>query len=77
MSDLIGAQGYMTPAKRQRILRRRARQAPGTRYMLTKGFTKTDALQFWNDARAIGLVAVGVSPRGGKLFGYPTRSAGQ
>lgn len=40
-----------------------------TAYAYTKGMTKADALQFWNDAKALGLVTLGWSPRGARTLG--------
>lgn len=63
----------MTPDERRPIILARARANPLglTPYRFTKGMTKLDALQFWNDAKALGLVTVGISPRGAKMLALP------
>lgn len=63
----------MTPDERRPIILARARANPDglTPYKFTKGMTKADALQFWNDAKALGLVVVGKSPRGAKILALP------
>lgn len=63
----------MTPGERRPIILARAKASPDglTPYRYTRGFTKLDALQFWNDAKALGLVVVGTSPRGAKLLALP------
>lgn len=59
---------------RRAVLLTRALHAPLglTPYEFTKGFTKDDALAFWTDARALGLISVGQSRRGAKLFALPS-----
>ena len=44
-------------------------------YEYTRGMSKEDALQFWVDARALGLVTVGHSKRGAKLLSLPSYEA--
>lgn len=69
------------PCKRVRsrrsVLLHRALHNPQgiTPYEFTRGFTKEDALMFWTDARALGLVGVGRSKRGGRLFALPSYEA--
>lgn len=46
---------------------------PPHRY--TQGMMKADALQFWVDAKALGLITVGQTPRGAKLFALPSYEA--
>lgn len=43
---------------------------PPWRY--TQGLTKDDALQFWNDAKFLGLVRVGTTRRGSPLYALPS-----
>ena len=59
--------------RRRSILKSRALANPEglTPYAFTKGFYRDDALQFWQDAKALGLVVVGRSPRGAKLLALP------
>lgn len=59
--------------RRRSILKSRALANPEglTPYAFTKGFYRDDALRFWQDAKALGLVVVGRSPRGAKLLALP------
>lgn len=68
----------MYAEERQSVLRNRARRNPDglTPYRYTQGFTKADALQFWVDAKTIGLVVVGRSPRGAKVLALPAEGPG-
>lgn len=63
----------MTPAERRSILADRAAAHPDglPTWKLTHGFPKVDALQFWNDAAALGLVKVGETERGARTFAFP------
>lgn len=58
-------------AQRQATLMHRALHNPEglTQYAYTKGMTKDDALQFWNDAKALGFVRLGTSAKGARTFG--------
>lgn len=65
-----------TPAERRERSRRaviltRALHAPQglTPYAYTRGMSKADALMFWTDAKALGLVRLGTSERGARTFG--------
>jgi hypothetical protein len=42
-----------------------------TAYSYTRGFPKYDAMQFWNDAKALGLVRNGNTPRGTARYKLP------
>lgn len=59
---------------RRAVLMTRALHAPDglTPYEFTRGFAKADALMFWADAKAIGLVGVGRSKRGARRFALPS-----
>lgn len=59
---------------RRAVLMTRAIHAPEglTPYQFTRGMTKPDSLQFWVDAKALGLIVVGKSPRGAKLLALPS-----
>jgi hypothetical protein len=63
--------------RRQAVIFHRALHAPEglTQYEFTKGMTKMDALKFWSDARLLGLISVGQSKRGAKLFALPSYKA--
>lgn len=43
-----------------------------TAYSYTRGFGKYDAMQFWNDAKALGLVRNGNNSRGTARYKLPT-----
>lgn len=60
--------------RRQAIILHRALHAPEglTPYEFTKGMSKDDSLKFWSDARLLGLISVGLSKRGAKLFALPS-----
>ncbi len=59
--------------RRATILHRALHNPAGlTPYAYTKGMTKADALQFWVDAKALGLIVVGRSERGAKLLALPS-----
>lgn len=55
----------------------RALHAPGglPPHRYTQGMAKADALQFWVDARALGMISVGLTKRGAKLFALPSYEA--
>lgn len=56
-------------ARRATIMRRALHHPEGLPpHRYTKGMMKADALQFWVDARALGLISVGQTPRGAKLY---------
>lgn len=56
--------------RRATILYRALHHPEGlTQYAYTRGMSKDDALQFWNDAKALGLVRLGTSSRGARTFG--------
>lgn len=59
--------------KRRVVIQTRALRHPEglTPYEFTKGMTKDDSLSFWNDAKFLGLIGVGKSHRGTKLFALP------
>lgn len=59
---------------RRAVLLTRALHAPEglTRYQYTRGMTKADALLFWVDAKALGFIGVGQTPRGARLFALPS-----
>lgn len=58
-----------TLSRRRTILSRAMANPSGlTPSGYTKGFYKSDALAFWKDAKALGLVVVGRSPRGAKVL---------
>lgn len=59
---------------RRSVILTRALHNPGgaTPYEYTKGMLKDDALAFWNDAKALGLIVVGQSKRGAKLLALPS-----
>lgn len=59
---------------RRSTLLHRALHAPEglTPYQFTKGMAKADALLFWTDAKALGFIRVGTSPRGTRLFALPS-----
>lgn len=61
-------------ASRRSVLRARAVAHPEGMppYKYTGGFTKDDALMFWTDAKALGLVVIGKTPRGASLYALPT-----
>lgn len=66
----------ITPAERRErdrraIIMTRALNNPEglTPYAFTKGMTKADALMFWTDAKALGLITLGKSDRGARTFG--------
>lgn len=63
----------MNASERREIIRGRADAHPEGQpaHRFTQGFTKADALQFWVDAQALGLVTVGKTDRGARLMGYP------
>lgn len=44
-------------------------------YEFTRGMTKADALMFWTDAKALGLITVGRSKRGARTFALPSYEA--
>jgi len=69
----------MTPEERRPIIYARARANPLglTPYRFTKGMMKSDALAFWTDAKALGLIVVGTSPRGAKLLALDTEKVGE
>lgn len=52
--------------RRRVTIQVRALHNPGglTPYEYTKGMTKADSLAFWVDAKALGLITVGMSSRG-------------
>lgn len=62
---------------RRSVLLHRALHAPQglTPYEFTRGMTKADALMFWTDARALGLITVGQSRRGARMFALPSYKA--
>ena len=59
---------------RRAVLLTRALHAPEglTPYEFTRGFSKSDALAFWADAKALGLIGVGKSKRGSRKFALPS-----
>ena len=61
---------------RRAVITTRALHTPegASPYEYTKGMTKADALQFWVDAKALGMVGVGKSKRGARLFALPNYS---
>lgn len=61
---------------RRAVLLTRALHNPEglTAYQFTRGMTKNDSLAFWTDARALGLVSVGVNSRGTKVFALPSEA---
>lgn len=62
-----------TRSRRAVILTRALHHPDGlTPYEFTKGMTKDDSLQFWNDAKALGMVGVGQSKRGARKFALPS-----
>lgn len=60
--------------RRRMVILHRALHAPHglTPYGYTRGMSQRDALQFWNDARALKLVTVGRSSHGVKLLALPS-----
>lgn len=71
-TDLAAHVDRITASRRSTIRHRAFANPAGlTQYEFTQGFTKDNALQFWNDAKALGLVVVGTSPRGAKLLAFP------
>jgi len=64
----------MTENERRSLIMTRALHAPDglTPYVFTRGMSKADALQFWNDAKALGLRVVGKSARGAKVLALPS-----
>ena len=68
----------MTAAEtRQASIKALAKQTTDglTAYAYTRGFGKYDAMQFWNDAKAIGLVRNGNTPRGTARYVLPVDPA--
>jgi hypothetical protein len=60
-------------ARRDTIMHRALHNPDGLPpWKFTQGMTKADALQFWVDAHALGLVRVGTTTRGAKLYALPS-----
>ena len=61
---------------RRAVLMTRALHAPEglTPYQFTRGMSKPDSLAFWVDAKALGLVRVGTSPRGARMYALPSET---
>lgn len=65
----------VTAARRSKLRARAILHPEGLPpHKFTAGFTKADALMFWTDAKAVGLVRVGITPRGARLFAFPSGS---
>ena len=69
-AEILDAHVDRVTASRHALLRSRALAHPEglPPHKFTAGLPKSAALMFWTDAREIGLIRVGVTPRGARLF---------
>lgn len=64
----------LNPERRRAIMAERMRANPDglVRWEITRGFVKADALEFWNDLRALGIhTYMGFNARGTKVYAFP------